>query len=79
MPFNLLTVEDKEFFKFFALEMINNESKYIIKKANAGVIQENIKFPDSYRKNINDKILEILGLEPDEDIFNFVHANHFIF
>lgn len=79
MPFNLLTVEDKEFFKNTALEMIDNESKYVIKKVNAGVIQENIKFPDRYRKIINNKMLEILGFEPDEDIFNFVHANHFIF
>lgn len=78
LPFNLLTKDDKEFFKNVAFEMINNESKYIIKKANAGVIQENIKFPDKYRKLINNKILNILGIKSNDSIFDFVHANHFI-
>lgn len=75
VPYNLLTDEDKSFFSTVCKDMMNEELKYVIKKMNAGVEQENIKFPDEYRKKINKKILEMLGCENSVDIFATVHSN----
>lgn len=77
VPINLLTIEDKEFFAGICNEMKKNESKYIITKVNAGVKQENIKFPKEYRDKINDRILKILGCKEDSEIFNEIHSNVF--
>ena len=48
----------------------------IIKK-NAGVNQENIKFPVEYRNRINARILFLLGIDYDYSIFESLHANSF--
>lgn len=40
--------------------------------------QENIKFPEKYRKAINKRLLNILGYDIDERIFDQVHANRFL-
>ncbi len=78
VPFNLLTKDDKKFFNDVFNEMNSNESKYIITKANAGAIQENIKFPEEYRIKINNKILELLGRNEKSSVFDVVHSNRFL-
>lgn len=77
VPMNLLSASDKDFFANMCKEMKTNESKYIITKVNAGVKQENIKFPEGYRNKINDRILKILGCDKNSKIFNALHANIF--
>ena len=78
VPYNLLSYEDKIFFKNVFTEMNTNESKYIITKANAGAIQENIKFPEEFRTKINDRILGILGRDEKSSVFDVVHSNKFL-
>ena len=75
IPINLLTNEDKIFFKQTTSELINIEKNNIVFKKNAGVNQENIKFPVEYRNRINNKILSILGIDKDYSVFKSVHAN----
>lgn len=77
IPFNLLTEKDKDDFKKIAKEMISKEKEYISTKVNAGVVQENIKFPEKYKNIINSKILHILGCKDEPAIFDQVHANKF--
>ena len=78
LPFNLLNEDDKSFFAEMANKMISEESSFTITKMNAGVPQENIKFPENYRNLINKRILSILGFSYEGSIFDGVHANHFI-
>ena len=68
---------DKKDFKKIAIEMMSKESDYISTKVNAGVEQENIKFPKKYRDLINKKILGLFGIDVKNDIFDIVHANKF--
>ena len=57
--------------------MIEKEKDYISTKVNAGVVQENIKFPKKYRDEINLKIMKLLGIKCNKNIFDEVHANRF--
>ena len=75
LPLNLLSNEDDVFFKKMAMKLIQNENNYIITKINAGKLNENIKFPEKYRKQINKQILKILKLDFDEKILNSIHSN----
>ena len=77
VPYNLLTDSDKAFFAEMAKEMIEKEKDFIVTKINVGIAQENIKFPEKYRDQINNKILQILGFNFTEDIFKQIHANKF--
>ena len=77
IPYNLLKDKDKKDFKKIAIEMMSKESDYISTKVNAGVEQENIKFPKKYRDLINKKILGLFGIDVKNDIFDIVHANKF--
>lgn len=77
IPYNLLSDADKEFFSNVCKEMKNKENDYIVTKVNAGAIQENIKFPEKYRNQINQRVINILGLDIDERLFSIVHANKF--
>ena len=72
--FELLKEKDKKFFNDMAIEMINNASKFKVTKNNVGV-QENIKYPREFRDKINRKLLDILGLDIDEKIFDLLHSN----
>jgi len=78
LPYNLLSLEDKEFFNEMFNKLQIEEENYIVKKVNAGIAQENIKFPEEYRKSINKRILKILGFDVDESLFDQVHANRFL-
>lgn len=75
LPLNLLSKEDKNYFKKMTEKLMKKEKEYIITKVNAKNTQENIKFPREYRDNINERILKILGFEKSVDIFDKVHAN----
>lgn len=77
LPYNLLSDEDKIFFSKMTERLRNEENDYIIIKMNAGVPQENIKFPEKYRNEINKRILHILGFDMGGEIFTSVHANQF--
>ncbi len=77
IPLNLLSDNDKVFFKKTANELIDLERLFVITKVNAGAVQENIKFPEKYRLLINERILSILGFTVKKDIFKRVHANGF--
>lgn len=72
--FKLLKEKDKKFFNDMANEMINNASKFKVIKNNVGV-QENIKYPREFRDKINRKLLDILGIDIDEKIFDLLHSN----
>ena len=74
MFYDKLTEKDKTFFTKVAEEMISTERYYIVQKNNVG-LQENIKYPRVYRDKINKKILEILNIDTDEEIFDIIHSN----
>lgn len=77
VPFNLLNDIDKDFFNNMAKRLMEEEDSFIVTKLNAGTHQENIKFPEKYRIEINKRILSILGFTYSGDIFNPIHINHF--
>lgn len=78
IPFNLLKNNDIDFFKNLYNEMHINEKKYVIKKVNSGIVQENLKFPVQYRNKINKHLLSMLGIKSDSSIFNKIHANEIL-
>lgn len=78
LPYNLLSQDDKKFFKEMFKKLQGEEENCIVKKMNAGAAQENIKFPEKYRKAINKRLLVILGFSIDESILDQIHANSFL-
>lgn len=78
LPYNLLSQDDKKFFKEMFKKLQGEEENCIVKKMNAGAAQENIKFPEKYRKAINKRLLAILGFSIDESILDQIHANSFL-
>ena len=46
-------------------KMISEEEKYLVYKRNAGSIQENIKFPEEYRKELNDILLSQINAKTE--------------
>ena len=77
LPFNLLSGRDRAFFARTAKRMMAEENRFIVMKMNAGELQENIKFPEKYRNEINKRVLSVLGFDDDGNIFDAIHANHF--
>lgn len=71
----LLQPEDKTRLLKITDEMQKSEDKYLVYKKNAGSMQENIKFPDKYRTEINDVFLKAIGVDKNSSIFNEIHAN----
>ena len=54
---------------------LHNETKFLVCKLNSGRNNENIKFPDSYRKRLNDVILTNIGFPSiGEQLFS-IHSN----
>ena len=51
------------------------ESEYLVYKKNANQLQENIKFPDRHRNEINTLFLEALGIESCD--LSIIHNNFF--
>ena len=72
--FDKLKDEDKQFFDDMAREMMKSASQFTVTKNNVGV-QENIKYPKSYRDVINRKLLDILGCNISEKEFDVIHSN----
>ncbi|MCL2861914.1 MAG: N-6 DNA methylase [Firmicutes bacterium] len=72
---NLLTNEDKEFFREMRKEMSALEKLYIVTKLNAGVHQENIKFPPDFREKLNTRFFEILKIKESHTLLELVHSN----
>lgn len=79
LPINLCTEEDSKFFEDMAKSLSLKEKDFIVTKKNAGVLQENIKFPVKYRDMINERLLKILGVDLDIRKFDRVHDNHFFY
>lgn len=77
LPLDCLSDEDKLFFKQMRTEMSAKENEFIVTKVNAGVVQENIKFPEEFRNKINERLLKILNSELTYKDFNKVHANSY--
>ena len=77
LPINLLSDDDKVFFRKTAKKLMASEKKYIVTKMNAGTVQENIKFPQKYREAINKRLLGILGFDSDGCTLNKIHKNSF--
>lgn len=77
LPINLLSDDDKAFFRKTAKKLMASEKKYIATKMNAGTVQENIKFPQKYREAINKRLLCILGFDSDGCTLNKIHKNSF--
>ena len=65
--------EATESLKSFCNKMIEEEEKYIVLKKNAGAFQENIKFPMSFHKTLNDLLLS--QIEVSSENLLKVHAN----
>jgi predicted RNA methylase len=57
-------------------EGIEMEDKYVINKLNAGKNNENIKFPENYRKKINFAVLSSLHLTDKADNLFSIHSNN---
>ena len=51
--------------KEFCDKMIQEEEEYVVLKKNAGVFQENIKFPVEYRDNLNKLLLKQINKSPE--------------
>ena len=52
----------------YCKEMIRNESKYLVYKKNAGIMQESIKFPNKYREELNKMMF-------GDVCFELIHSN----
>jgi predicted RNA methylase len=74
---NLLT-DDKKYFLYKANQMMAVENNYITITKNAGRLQENIKFPKTYRDEINGQFLKILKCQIDASTLDVIHSNHFL-
>lgn len=72
--FGLLGESDRRFCREMARRMIRERGKYVIRKANVGV-QENVKYPRSFRDAINERFLRVLGIEQNARVFDVVHSN----
>ncbi|MDE6474642.1 MAG: SAM-dependent methyltransferase [Clostridia bacterium] len=72
--YDKITQEDKAFFNSLASEMIKLSDNFIVHKNNIG-IQENIKFPRKYRDLINERLLKILQIDKNVNIFDIIHSN----
>lgn len=71
----MLSVENKARLIEIAGEMQKIEPDCLVYKKNAGNMQENIKFPDKYRTEINNIFLKTLGIDKSSEIFDKVHSN----
>ncbi len=73
--FDSISESDKKELKTIAEEMYADEEKYLVYKMNAGKLQENIKFPIKYRKEINKIFLRTLNINANENLLNRVHSS----
>lgn len=69
-----LSQEDMDFCRETGREMMDCAQSFVVRKANVGV-QENVKFPRTYRDRLNRRFLDALGIKDDESIFDIIHSN----
>lgn len=74
--FDCISDTDKEKLIKIATEMKRKEKQYLVYKKNASEMQENVKFPISYRNQINTIFLKNLGIK-DSNILDVIHYNAF--
>lgn len=72
---DILSTDDHNFFATKAKYMIKKENQYIVTKLNAGVKQENIKFPTTIRQQLNQRFFDILGINENAKILSIIHSN----
>jgi len=75
----LLSKDDLIFFSKMRKKMSSIENKYIVTKLNAGVEQENIKFPAKFREEINARFFKILRCSDDPGLLNRIHSNAILY
>jgi len=57
-------------------EGIRNETKYLVGKMNAGMNNENVKFPEEYRIRLNEAILTEMDLLDKSKQLSSIHSNN---
>ena len=72
---NKLSKEDMKILSNLADGMKEVERDCIVTKLNAGKEQENIKFPISYREEINRLFLKVLDCKEDNSVLRIIHKN----
>ena len=72
MPIILVDIEQ---LKPIVKRMLQNENKYVIIKRNAGEDQENIKFPEEWRQELNKIYCNALNCQFDSKFFETIHSN----
>lgn len=77
IPIDCLNEEDDLFFETMTKKLISEENNFVVTKVNAGVAQENIKYPEEYRRMINQRIMDVLDIKIDNDLIDRVHDNSF--
>lgn len=65
---------DLDFCRETGREMMEAARSFVVVKANVGM-QENVKFPRTYRDRLNRRLLDALGVDDGESVFDIVHAN----
>lgn len=75
MPIIKLDTDQIKQLKNIIKEMIASENQYVSYKKNAGVLQENIKFPEEYRNRLNQIFCEAINIKTPVDAFTAIHAN----
>ena len=73
MPVPNLSAEEM---KQIVEDGISMEEGCIVNKMNAGKNNENIKFPDDYRKKVNHFILNALNASDADDTLYSIHSNN---
>lgn len=79
LPLNCLSEEDDRFFDEMTEKLMNEEKDFTVTKVNAGVAQENIKYPEENRRLINKRIIDILNVEIGVDTLETVHKNSYFY
>lgn len=69
-----LSRDDLDFCRRIGREMMDAARSFVVVKANVGM-QENVKFPQTYRDRLNRRLLDALGVDDDVSVFDIVHSN----
>jgi len=77
IPLINIPIESELWIKLKAVvtQMNHKEAEYYVYKTNAGNVQQNIKFPDEFRRNLNSIFLEFLGFSDLLYLLETIHKN----
>lgn len=70
-----IIVADIKLLKPIVKKMLQNENNYVTIKKNAGEDQENIKFPEEWRQELNEIYCSTLNCKFDKAFFEKIHSN----